>query len=98
MSRLIIYPHDPGSRAREVRGRKRIAYEDQPAMKYWCEHYDNEMVLRAALRRATEQRDKIDLRRQLAVAQRKQEYWARHPNYSVEEATRHAAAAKMRNW
>lgn len=71
------------------------SYDQQPANKYWAEHYAALLQLdRMTTDYTKSTAERRDAQRAMMVCQRKLDHWARHRNYNTEQAARDAARLK----
>ena len=66
------------------------------ATKCYMSHKENEQILKLFLKKGT-RIEKVEASKELAICERKQAYWMRHPNFDQEEAVRQCAVLN-KNW
>ena len=70
------------------RGRP-IPYHEQPAVQYWRKHYANSLYLRFIHTSPLSSfQERAQARKELDICDRKMATWARHPNWTAEEAAK----------
>lgn len=57
----------------------------------YVKHHDNLMILRAISKSPKDIHEKLQAEKEIKIAEKKKDYWRRHPNYNHEEATRREA-------
>ena len=75
-----------------------IPYNQQPATENYIKHFDNSLYLKfMANHKKTSVQEKIQAGKELQIAERKMEYWRRHPNFDLDRAVK--ATDKLKhNW
>ena len=83
----------------ENKGRKGfVSMTDANATSLWLNHFSNALYLRfIAQHPKTNTIEKMQANRELAIADKKMNFWAKHPNYNKEHANMEADNLK-RNW
>ena len=56
---------------------------------YMC-HKENEQILKLVLKKGT-RIEKVEASKELAICERKQTFWQRHPNFNHDESVRRCA-------
>jgi hypothetical protein len=69
-------------------------YHKMPATKFYLNHYNNMLILKAIEQRPKNPQEKQQATREIAICQRKLDYWSKHPNFDQETVTRECAALK----
>jgi hypothetical protein len=77
----IIYDDNP---TREV-PKHPVDYYKLNANKHYMTHYSNYLTLQFMQRSETRAREKAQVTKELGTAERKCQYWRRHPNFREEE-------------
>ena len=76
-------------------GKSSFNIADADATDFWLRHFSNALYLRfIAQHKNTSTSEKAQANKELAIADRKMTFWAKHPNYSKERAV--AGAGKLK--
>jgi hypothetical protein len=71
-------------------------WADQDALRHWGTHFANSLQLKFFLKNGTTQ-EKLQAQHELAICERKQQYWRQHPRWDAQQAAR-IAAELQRQW
>lgn len=86
----ILYEDNP---QRSSNSRPMDFYK-MPATKFYLKHYSNMLVLMAIQKSPKDFAEKMRAGKEIAMCQRKLDYWQKHPNFSSEEAANGCIALK----
>lgn len=69
-------------------------YKELRATNIWLRHYENQLFLEFFLEHETDFVQKRETARELQVCRKKLEYWKKHPNWDMAQATAGATRLK----
>lgn len=88
----LVYDESPAKRG------GRMNFDTAPATRIYLQHYQNFQMLQfIANSPLAKFEDRMQATKELRIAERKMEYWHRHPNFNQQAAT-DACVAILRDW
>lgn len=82
MAKTYFYPENEPRRGGGV-----TRYHDLKATEIWLNHYSNQLYLEFFLAAEMDFGQKRETARELQVCRQKLEYWKKHPNWDMAQAT-----------
>ena len=77
-------------------GPSAIPYHSLPATRYWHTHFENSCYLRFIAEKSDDPAERRQANSELIIANKKMDYWKRHPNWDTAGAARLAETTKQK--